>query len=70
MFYLDDVRKGGGGTEFPQQNLTLEAREGDLYIGPDGWTHSHKSEPVKYEDKYILTGQLNFTNLSNRLSDI
>ena len=66
MFYLNDVTKGGGGTLFPQQNLTLEAREGDLYIWPAGWTHSHKGEPAKYEDKYILTGWFVFPRDSNQ----
>ncbi len=56
MFYLNDINSGGGGTYFPQQELTIKANQGDLYIWPAGWTHSHIGIPAKSEEKYIITG--------------
>ena len=55
MVYLNDV-KNKGGTCWPQQNFTSEPREGDLYIWPAGWTHSHHGIPAPNETKYIITG--------------
>ena len=55
MFYLNTIQDGGG-TFFPQQNLMLKPKQGDLYIWPAGWTHSHYGIPANHEVKYILTG--------------
>ena len=55
MIYLNDIKKGGG-TCWPQQNFISTAKEGDLYIWPAGWTHSHYGMIAPYEIKYILTG--------------
>ena len=55
MFYLNDIKKDGG-TCWPQQNFTTKPREGDLYIWPAGWTHSHHGIPAPNEIKYIVTG--------------
>ena len=55
MIYLNDIRNKGG-TRWPQQNFTSKPREGDLYIWPAGWTHSHQGIPTPNETKYILTG--------------
>ena len=55
MFYLNDIKKGGG-TRWPQQRFTSKPRAGDLYIWPAGWTHSHYGIPAPKEIKYIITG--------------
>ena len=55
MIYLNDI-KNKGGTRWPQQNFTSKAREGDLYIWPSGWTHSHHGIIAPNEIKYIATG--------------
>lgn len=59
MIYLNDIYDGGG-TFWPQQNFTANAREGDLYIWPAGWTHSHYGIVSNTETKYILTGWCSF----------
>jgi len=59
MFYLNDVTDKGG-THFPIQNITLKARQGDLYIWPAGWTHMHCGVPSPTQTKYIATGWANF----------
>ena len=59
MFYLNDIKKGGG-TRWPQQRFTSKPRAGDLYIWPAGWTHSHYGIPAPKEIKYIITGWCSF----------
>ena len=55
MVYLNDIKKDGG-TCWPQQRFTTRPRQGDLYIWPAGWTHSHYGIPAPKEVKYIVTG--------------
>ena len=57
MLYCNTVKNGG--THFPNQNKTLKANKGDLYIWPAGFTHSHQGVISKTEEKYIVTGWLN-----------
>ena len=62
MFYLNDIKKGGG-TRWPQQRFTSKPRAGDLYIWPAGWTHSHYGIPAPKEIKYIITGWCSWNDL-------
>ena len=55
MVYLNDI-KYKGGTCWPQQRFTSRPRQGDLYIWPAAWTHSHYVVPAPKEIKYIVTG--------------
>ena len=59
MVYLNNITNKGG-TCWPQQNFTSEPREGDLYIWPAAWTHSHYGIPAPQEMKYIMTGWCGF----------
>ena len=59
MFYLNNVTDKGG-TRFPQQNITLKARAGDLYIWPAYFTHSHYGIASPTQIKYIATGWVSF----------
>ena len=59
MIYLNTI-KNGGGTRWPQQNFISTPKEGDLYIWPAGWTHSHHGMIAPYETKYIITGWCSF----------
>ena len=65
LFYLNTIEKGGG-TCFPQQDLNIKASEGDLYIWPAGWTHSHYGEQAEDSEKYIITGWCNYLNEGQR----
>lgn len=55
MIYLNDVHKGGT-TDFPNQNLKVPPRAGNLLIWPAAYTHPHRSSPDLDEMKYIITG--------------
>ena len=60
MIYLNDIKQGGGGTAFPQQDFITEPSAGDLYIWPADWTYSHYGLPAEKEEKYLINGWLKF----------
>jgi len=63
MYYLNDAECG---TEFPYQEITLNATKGDLAIWPAFWTHPHKGVTPNIGTKYICTGWVEF--VPHRLS--
>jgi hypothetical protein len=56
--YLNDVENGG--TEFLYQDCVTEAKKGSTIIFPAGWTHTHRGQISKNQEKYIITGWFNF----------
>lgn len=54
MFYLNDVEEGGE-TEFYHQQLVTKPKQGSLVIAPAGFTHTHRGNMPKSNDKYIFT---------------
>jgi len=54
MLYCNTLKNGG--THFPNQNKTLKAVKGKLYIWPAGFTHPHQGVICKTKEKYIVTG--------------
>jgi hypothetical protein len=60
MIYLNTI-KDSGGTKWPQQNFVTNPIQGDLYIWPAGWTHSHYGI-ASSEIKYIVTGWCSFVS--------
>ena len=59
MTYLNDVTDGGE-TEWKYQKLKIQPKKGLTVIWPTDWTHTHRGIPSKTQDKYIITGWLNF----------
>jgi prolyl 4-hydroxylase len=59
MTYLNNV-KDGGGTEFLNQKLKTKAEKGLTLLWPSDWTHTHRGIITESQDKYILTGWLNY----------
>ena len=59
MFYLNDVEEGGE-TEFLYQRKRFKPKAGTLLIWPPSYTHTHRGNPPLSNDKYILTGWLEF----------
>ena len=60
MTYLNDVDDGG--TEFKYQNITSPAKKGLTLLWPSDWTHTHRGQISKKNEKYIVTGWLSFEN--------
>ncbi|MFN9605615.1 MAG: 2OG-Fe(II) oxygenase [Planctomycetota bacterium] len=59
MFYLNDVDEGGE-TEFLYQERKLKPTAGTMVIAPAGFTHTHRGNVPRSNDKYILTSWILF----------
>ena len=59
MYYLNDVEEGGE-TEFYYQNRAVKPKAGRMVIAPAYFTHTHRGQIPKSNDKYILTSWLLF----------
>jgi hypothetical protein len=59
MLYLNDVKEGGE-TEFLYQHMRVQPKTGTLVIWPAGFTHTHRGNPPISNDKYIVTGWLEY----------
>lgn len=58
MTYLNTLNNGG--THFEHQNITTKAQKGLTVIWPAEFTHMHKGQVSFEEDKYIITGWINY----------
>jgi len=59
MVYLNDVVEGGE-TEFLYQHMRVKPSTGTLLIWPASFTHTHRGNPPLSNDKYIITGWVEF----------
>lgn len=57
--YLNDVEEGGE-TEFLYQHIRVKPTRGTFVIWPAGFTHTHRGNPPLSNDKYIMTGWLEY----------
>ena len=57
LLYLND---SDAGTEFPLEELTIDAREGRLLMFPPLWTYPHIGHQPKTGTKYILSSYLHY----------
>lgn len=63
MTYLNDVdQEYGGSTLFSHYDLAIQPRKGLTLIWPAEWTHAHKGNVLKANNKYIITGWMTFPN--------
>lgn len=61
MFYLNDVTEGGE-TDFYYQDVSVKPKAGTMVIAPAYFTHTHRGNIPKSNDKYILTSWILFNN--------
>ena len=61
MYYLNTL-KDGGGTQFDNYEIAVEAVEGRCLIWPAYWTHFHHGVVSPTETKYIATGWCSYTD--------
>ena len=59
MTYLNNAKNAG--TKFKYQKITTPCIKGLTLIWPTAFTHTHKGEISKDEEKYIITGWYTYT---------
>jgi hypothetical protein len=59
MVYLNDVEEGGE-TEFLYLAKRIKPKQGTLVIWPAAFTHTHRGNPPLSNEKYIVTGCIEF----------
>lgn len=59
MTYLNDVTDAGE-TEFYYQKLKVVPEKGLTLIWPTDWTYTHRGIPSPSQEKYIVTGWMNY----------
>ena len=59
MIYLNDVEEGGD-TEFLYQQIKCKPEAGKMVMWPAGLTHPHRGNPPYSNEKYVVTGWLEF----------
>ncbi len=59
MTYLNDVDEGGE-TIFPYYDISIKPKKGTTLIWPSDWTHTHYGDVVKSNEKYIVTGWIEY----------
>lgn len=59
MYYLNDVYEGGE-TEFLYQHKRYRPTKGTLMLWPASYTHTHRGNPPLSNDKYIITGWMEY----------
>ena len=59
MVYLNDVQEGGE-TEFLYQKCRFKPEKNTLLLWPSQYTHVHRGNPPLSNDKYIITGWIEY----------
>jgi len=59
MVYLNDVDEGGE-TEFLYQKCRFKPEKNTLMVWPSQFTHIHRGNPPLSNDKYIITGWIEY----------
>ena len=59
MVYLNDVNEGGE-TEFLYQKCRFKPEKNTLLVWPSQFTHVHRGNPPLSNDKYIITGWVEY----------
>ena len=61
MTYLNDVdNEDGGTTDFDYYKIKVKPECGKTLIWPAEWTHAHYGSILKKNEKYIITGWIDF----------
>jgi len=59
--FLNNVEKGEGEMKFKNFDYPIQPRKGLTLIWPSDWTHAYNQEVVKTQDKFIISGNIQFT---------
>ena len=64
LIYLNDVEDGGE-TEFYYQDKIIKPKAGTIVIAPCGFTHTHRGNVPRSDDKYVLTSWMMYNKAEN-----
>ena len=59
FLYLNDDYEGGE-TEFPQLQMIVKPKQGNIVLFPAMWNWLHKGNPVKKKPKYIVGTMMHY----------
>jgi len=59
FLYLNDDYEGGE-TEFPQMQIAVKTKQGNIVLFPAMWNWLHKGNPVKTKPKYIVGTMMHY----------
>jgi hypothetical protein len=59
FLYLNDEYEGGE-TEFPQFQIAVKPKQGNMVLFPAMWNWLHKGNPVKKKPKYIVGTMMHY----------
>ena len=62
QFFLNDVEEGGE-LEFYHQKIKIKPKKGRLVVWPVGFTHTHRGNKPKNNNKYLVSCWMTLTNL-------
>ncbi len=60
---LDDVKENEGSTEFKYLDCNIQPKKGLTIIFPSDWTHAHRQNILKTQEKFILHGNIQFSEI-------
>tara|TARA_B100002019_G_scaffold241579_1_gene217630 strand:+ start:4163 stop:4813 length:651 start_codon:yes stop_codon:yes gene_type:complete len=66
-YYLSDIDDDEGSIDFKYLNLSLVPKKGTLLIFPADWTHIHRENVMKNNEKYLLRGSFHFPDTFHEL---
>lgn len=61
--FLNDVKDGEGFLEFKHFNCSIQPKKGLTLIWPSDWTHIHRQNILKTQDKFIAKGCFQFSDI-------
>jgi hypothetical protein len=66
-YYLSDIDDDEGSVDFKYLNLSFIPKKGTLLIFPADWTHIHRENIMKNNEKYLLRGCFHFPDTFQEL---
>ncbi|MDC0474057.1 2OG-Fe(II) oxygenase [Hyphomicrobiales bacterium] len=70
IYYLSDIDNNEGSIDFKYLDLSFVPKKGTLLIFPSDWTHIHRENIMKKNEKYLLRGSFHFPDTFHEIDEI
>ena len=57
------MKENEGSTEFKYLDCNIQPKKGLTIIFPSDWTHAHRQNILKTQEKFILHGNIQFSEI-------